>query len=289
MNTNLSAIIRACSSPLSPIPTGMGSVLPPERPSPPIQAVLFDVYGTLFLSASGDIGQSEPSVPLGLGDLCARFGISDSPELVTDRFREEIIRIHRQKKMVDEEEAGEETQPEVRVEEIWAALYHFENMESAREFAVRYECLTNPVYPMPELSSVLERLAMKGLTMGIISNAQFFTPLLFEAFLEKPLPELGFDEELCIFSYVEGEAKPAPKLFQIARDRLLRRGIDPQSVLYAGNDMRNDVLCAQEAGFRTVLFAGDRRSLRLRTEDEHVQGVRPDWICTSLKEILSIC
>jgi putative hydrolase of the HAD superfamily len=153
------------------------------------------------------------------------------------------------------------------------------------EFALRYECLVNPVYPMPSLGFVLEDVQNAGLSMGIVSNAQFFTPLLFEAFLGKGIKELGFAEELCVFSFLVGEAKPSARLFEIPRDILLDRGIDPESILYVGNDMLNDILCAKDAGFRTALFAGDSRSLRLREGDGRVRDCEPDWIITSLDQL----
>ena len=45
--------IRQLSSPIEPKPTGVSERL---APLVGIHAVLFDVYGTLFMSASGDIG-----------------------------------------------------------------------------------------------------------------------------------------------------------------------------------------------------------------------------------------
>jgi putative hydrolase of the HAD superfamily len=47
--------------------------------------------------------------------------------------------------------------------------------------------------------------------------------------------------------------------------------------------MLKDILPAQKAGFKTILFAGDRRSLRMRQTDEQCQGIVPDRIMTHLK------
>ena len=43
-----------------------------------------------------------------------------------------------------------------------------------------------------------------------------------------------------------------------------KNGVAPGEVLYVGNDMLNDVYAAGQVGFRTALFAGDQRSLRMR-------------------------
>jgi putative hydrolase of the HAD superfamily len=56
-------------------------------------------------------------------------------------------------------------------------------------------------------------------------------------------------------------------------------------VLYVGNDLLNDVLPASKIGFRTALFAGDRRSLRWRENDSRTSGVTPDVVITRLADL----
>ncbi len=53
MNDSLIEIIRDRSRPLSPVSTGVDAKLQSLHG---IRAVLFDVYGTLFVSSSGEIG-----------------------------------------------------------------------------------------------------------------------------------------------------------------------------------------------------------------------------------------
>jgi len=50
-------VIRQRAAPLEPIPT---DVAPVPRWLADIHAVLFDVYGTLFVSASGEVGTARP-------------------------------------------------------------------------------------------------------------------------------------------------------------------------------------------------------------------------------------
>jgi putative hydrolase of the HAD superfamily len=83
-----------------------------------------------------------------------------------------------------------------------------------------------------------------------------------------------------------GEAKPGPGLFARAAEVLAGRGIRPEQCLYVGNDMLKDVWAAGAAGFRTVLFAGDGRSLRLREGEKRVRGLRPSRIIRRLTELL---
>ena len=79
------------------------------------------------------------------------------------------------------------------------------------------------------------------LFLGIVSNAQAYTPLLFEAFFEDDMAALGFEDMLCIWSYEHGTAKPGKMLYELCAERLLALdGIRPNQVLYIGNDRRND-------------------------------------------------
>jgi putative hydrolase of the HAD superfamily len=247
--------------------------------------VLFDVYGTLFTSAAGDIqngqdGEGEEAGGTAALDALAReyTGQPRGKEL-TAYFRRAVGNIHR-------ERAFQTPFPEVRVEEIWAGFLRSREAaggnrsfpsaqtlgEAAEELALRFELGVNPVYPMPGAGETLEGLKKAGYVLGLISNAQFFTPLLFDAFFGAPPEALGFDPSLLIYSYEAGEAKPSPRLFSRALDRLAPRGIGGENCLYVGNDMRNDIAGAAAVGCQTALFAGDGRSLRLREAGPHPGG-----------------
>jgi putative hydrolase of the HAD superfamily len=154
-----------------------------------------------------------------------------------------------------------------------------------RAFALEYELIVNPVYSMPHLEQLLDHCRTLPVAMGIVSNAQFFTPCLFEWFLGARLEALGFADELLVFSYRTGHAKPSPLLFQLARKALKARGIQAQDVLFVGNDMLNDIYPARQAGFQTALFAGDQRSLRLRREQKQCLNLKPDLVITDLQQL----
>ena len=73
-------------SPMLPLPT---SLTPGGRPRGKIQCVLFDIYGTLFISGSGDIGISKKASPpvRKLEDLLHQFNIRKSPlDLMRELF-----------------------------------------------------------------------------------------------------------------------------------------------------------------------------------------------------------
>ncbi len=266
---------------MAPVPTGLS---PGGRLQSPLAAVLFDIYGTLFISGSGDVGVAEerfkPSSAL--NRLCERYRVPWSPKEMTRKLFEAIQRAHRQKKR-----AGVD-HPEIEIDRIWQSILGWQDMGRIRHMAEAYEWLVNPTYPMPGLDQVLRTLRGRGILMGIISNAQFFTPLLFKTFLGADAEKLGFTRDLTFYSYEHGYAKPSMTLFNQALSRLEQRGVLPGAVLYVGNDMRNDIHPACQAGFQTALFAGDRRSLRLRADDPAIEGTTPDLVVTDLRQILEV-
>ena len=188
--------------------------------------------------------------------------------------------------------------PEVDISMVWQdVLNRFceENWidvvltrKQRERFAVEYECRVNPVWPMPEMSEAIQSLSETGRVLGVISNAQFFTPLLFPALFGQSLEEMGFHSGLQYYSYRYLRAKPGEFLYSQAEDTLRTMGIEPKQTLYIGNDMRNDILPASRIGFKTALFAGDQRSLRLRENDSQIREVQPDLIVTELPQLLPV-
>jgi putative hydrolase of the HAD superfamily len=52
-----------------------------------------------------------------------------------------------------------------------------------------------------------------------------------------------------------------------------------------GNDMLKDIWPAARLGCKTALFAGDRRSLRLREDDERCRELEPDLVVDDLSQL----
>lgn len=250
----------------------------------PLQAVVFDIYGTLFISGSGDIGIAENRFrqSAALDTLRRHFQIPWSSEQMSRKLFTAIRHQHQRLKATGVD------YPEVRIDQIWQSILEWEDMDRVRAFAEAYEAIVNPTYPMPGLDQVLRRLRRRHVLMGIISNAQFFTPHLFKLFLGTTPEALGFTPELTLYSFEFGQAKPSVALFAHLARRLGQYDVQPESVLYVGNDMRNDIDPAQAVGFRTALFAGDRRSLRRRRNDPALRHTTPDLVVTHLNQLLEL-
>ena len=273
--------LRHHIKPLSPLPTSLNASGKLEER---IRCILFDVYGTLFISGSGDISLARQQTRhiQKLKDLLSRYKIKKRPQIVLDDFFTAIELEHKRLR-----KTGVEF-PEVEIDRIWAHVLEIEELDAVRAFAVEFEMMVNPVYPMPNLKRMLSGLKKLKVLMGIISNAQFFTPYLFNWFLNSSPEDLGFKSDLIFYSYKSGHAKPSPFMFDAAAKNLRNMDILAHSVLYIGNDMLNDIYPAKTVGFKTVLFAGDARSLRLRENHLKCRSLYADIVITDLAQILDL-
>lgn len=272
-------LMKSYLTPLSPKPTGF---VPAGQLAGSIECILFDIYGTLFISGAGDIGIARKISPKisKLEQLIAKFELGVEPRILIDKLNRAIERRHHQLM-----QNGIDI-PEVEIDKIWQNILACSDVELARNFAIEYELIVNPVYPMPNLAELLKACRQQNCPMGIVSNAQFFTPLLFEWFLGADTASLGFDSELIFLSYQMGFAKPSRSVFEKAAAAISAKGIAPSSTLIVGNDMLNDIFPAKQMEFQTALFAGDARSLRLRKDDPRCRDLRADLILTDLAQLI---
>ncbi|MBI9019971.1 MAG: HAD family hydrolase [Verrucomicrobia bacterium] len=276
--------IQNLSSPLEPIPTGTIIDL---HPIDGVETILFDIYGTLLISGSGDVGTAaatDSGEALTQSLIVSGYAgdLERAGELGPALMKAEIARWHETAR-----DDGIEF-PEVEISRVWKkTIEKFHRLELLKpdddpqrilQLAVEYECRVNPVWPMPGALETIAFLKKRGFRLGIVSNAQFYTPLIIEALFGKSVEALGFDPALCVWSYKKHHAKPSGELFQCLET-------DFSKTLYVGNDMLNDIWTATEAGCRTVLFAGDQRSLRLREQDKRCKKLTPTAIVDDLRQI----
>ncbi|MEM6471622.1 MAG: HAD family hydrolase [Planctomycetota bacterium] len=251
-----------------------------------VRSVVFDVYGTLLISGTGDVGSSEvSSAESYIAESLASAGIElgEGPLPTTESLHQAI----RSENSAQLSEIR--PKPEVDIVSVWRRLLDQHGLEVSTEqcnrVAAEYESRMNPTWPMPGGKSLLHKLSERGLKLGIVSNAQQFTiPLVEELAGDFGVDSL-FDLNLCVFSCRYRQAKPAPRLFDVLCDGLRRLGMAPGEALYVGNDRLNDVWAASQAGLRTAWFAGDQRSLRPREDDSRVRGLPHDLILTQLEQL----
>ncbi|MDR9414670.1 MAG: HAD family hydrolase [Gracilimonas sp.] len=287
----LKTIIASLSEPKKPISTDCEIKLASLED---VRAVFFDVYGTILISGAEPMEQKNKDLQYtALEETFNAWDISyknEAPEEGIRLLHEVVAEVHKQKK------AKGKDFPEVDIISVWRTMlsrlkeghwivdYPEEELaEMVTDFVTR----NDQPWLMPHLQEVLEDLTEKKLEIGIISNSQFYTPLTLEALSGKSLEQMGFDKELLFWSFNEDIAKPSVHFYEIARKKLQSEySIETHQVLFVGNDMLNDVYPAQKAGFKTALFGGDKRSLRMREDDNRVKGIEADIQITQLVQIL---
>ncbi|MGB0578658.1 MAG: HAD family hydrolase [Limisphaerales bacterium] len=279
-------LYRRLSNPLKAKPTVTPASI---HPTEGIRAVIFDVYGTLICSGVGDISLAEASGRDGLiRDMVGRLGrtVTSSSD-VSVLFNGMIKLDHAQSR------AKGIDFPEIDIRHIWQSFFDKFvsepiSADELRMFATEFECRVNPVWPYDDLVRVLSDLKQRGMPMGIVSNAQFYTPLMLEAFVESDLVTIGFDPRLLVWSFEHQHGKPSLHLFEEQARRLREHhSLTPEQCLYVGNDMLKDIWAADQVGFKTVLFAGDQRSLRLREDDERC-ALKPEATIVELPQLLEL-
>lgn len=270
-------------SPMDPIETGWEAKLEPLKT---VKAVIFDIYGTLLISGTGDVGSADVSTKEHLiRDAVEAAGIrTDEQNVPTTAQLHDAIRDQNGRCL-----SADRPKPEVDIVAIWRSVLHqngiLASTRQTNQLAAEYESRMNATWPMPGAASLLSGLAECGLKLGIVSNAQQFTIPLIEELGGNFGVDSLFDPNLCVFSYRYRQAKPAARLFDVLCVGLDRLGILPLDALYVGNDRLNDVWAASRAGLRTAWFAGDKRSLRARDDDERLQGLPHDLILTRLDQL----
>lgn len=284
--------------PLEPLKTDFCPNLKTDRLA---KAVIFDIYGTLLISSSGDIDQATFTEENMKKALVAGGYVSENTKPETYSFLLKMLPVKvasNQKEII----ACGHPYPDIDVFKVWdEMLAEAENRgfikcsgaESIADTIIVFEILSNKVSPMPGMKEILLQLKSKNIPLGIVSNAQFYTPIIMNYYLTDSFSSLQdieyFDPEISVFSFKELRAKPDVELFKRITESLKNKyGILPKEAVFVGNDMLKDIYTAKKAELRTVLFAGDERSLRLRENDESVKGLFPDFIITELKQLLDI-
>ncbi|MHC4870426.1 MAG: HAD family hydrolase [Planctomycetota bacterium] len=285
--------IKEISAPLLPEVTDLTPFL---QKFSHLKAIVFDIYGTLFISSSGDVGaHDENRHAAAFSDALAACSVNinscNAAEIGATTLIDEIKKQHREM-----QNKGTEF-PEIDIKVVMAntlkrlhADKHITGcLPDTEQFIIEYEFRANQTWPMPNLSESLSLIKETGLKLGIVSNAQFYTPLMIESHLGVNYQETGFSEDICIWSYLQKEGKPSLSLYKKLRECLQAHyAIAPEETLYVGNDMLKDIWAADQCGFVTALFAGDKRSLRQREEDERCANLKPDIILTDLLQLKNV-
>jgi putative hydrolase of the HAD superfamily len=290
------------SESMQPLDTGVKPVLGKITP----KAVVFDIYGTLLISASGDVNEASlmtENLQKALDKARIRVittegaGRAEILHLILDEFKDSIKKQHERLKT-----GNGAAFPEIDIIETWDAVISYfiskgyleaGKYSNLKVLAYVFELLSNKIYPMPGMKEVINEIHGRDIPLGIVSNAQAYTPMFVNYFLNGSMGmglEIDpFDPRITVYSFEERKAKPDHNLFSKLSYSLRQNfNIKPEEAVYIGNDMLNDIYSASQAGLKTILFAGDKRSLRMRANHPLASGISPDFIITDLKQALEI-
>jgi putative hydrolase of the HAD superfamily len=248
--------------------------------------IFWNVYSTLIAAERGDFDsllQREAELRPAFERTVKNFGLNVVPACLHDLF---VRGIQAER---DARKAEGVAHPEVRIDEIWFKLLEKLQPEAsptinfAREVALFFERQANPKQFQPRAFEVLTELQRRGLRQGIISNAQFYTPIELSALLRHESAgticahESVFDPQLVFFSFDLGVAKPDLTGFRRAVQVLTRDSIMPDGCVFIGDSPTNDIAPAQHMGFRTVLYA---------PAAVPENSVKPDLVIHNLAQLL---
>lgn len=263
-----------------------------------IRLIAYDFYGTLFISGVGDIGidDGNPDSQL-LEDAMKGCGIT----LLQNHASTEGFEVYNQvvSQSIEKLRGMGIENPEPDIRQVWQEVLTEMRRRELIQFkpdaalysmmSVEFEARMNPVWPMPNVEETLLTFKEKGMTQGIISNSQFYTPVVLEALSGHSLDKLGFESTLLHWSYEEKMKKPGLEFYKRYLEKVTAfdTSIKPEEILYIGNDMLKDIWPAHTLGMKTALFAGDSRSLKWRRDDERCKDLEPDLVITDVSQILS--
>ncbi len=207
-----------------------------RTPHSALRAVLFDAVGTLI--------EPDPPVVETYHAAGLRFGSSLPAETIRLRFRSALAR----QEALDAQSSHRTS--EARELARWRAIVAevFDDVPDIEAlFQTLWRHFAEPGHwrVHDDAAECWQRLAESGFFLGIASN--------FDARLEAICQghELLAGRTCFISSHI-GYKKPAPEFFRFIEQRLELR---PDEILLVGDDLENDYLAAQAAGWQALLVA----------------------------------
>jgi len=231
-----------------------------------IRALTFDLWNTLLIEKNYNELRVEAlrEALLGEGISRTRDEVTRAHEVATRRYNEVWAEDHRHLTNLE--------RLNLSLELLGAQLPDDVKAFVVKQFAEAF--LIDP----PELNAGAEQ-TIRGLPtkikLGIISDAGLTPGSVIRRFLaEKGLLECF---SATVFSDELGYCKPDVRAFRRALGLL---GATPSEAIHVGDLLRTDVAGAKAAGMKAVW-------LKVR-ETERVKGAAPDYIITSLSQLLEI-
>jgi len=277
---------------------------------PGTKLILVDLYGTVFVANQHSKSKQFKRLRLkGFRETIKEFGLKHCLKklnsrkrpaiLLEEMFFTEILKEHERKR------AKGAISPEVRAEKIWERLLKKLFKQCGKPLpknlpliALKASYLSSwirePCAIYKGFLKTVLQLKKKGIKAGIASNSQLYSKISLDLGLRENSRGMMrkwqqlFEPGFSAFSFEIGESKPSKKLFEKILKNAKKQGIKRNEIAFIGNDLYKDIAVGKEQGFKTILFAGDTKSLRLRKGDKGVKGTKPDAIITEWRQLLEV-
>ena len=278
---------------------------------PGIRAVSFNIYGTLVSVPGGELYFVHPEkflMETALEKTIQEFKMWQSMSRKPGKPSEYMGRIYEQ--ILDEVRiargSGGERHPETRSDDIWGrivnrltkneyqydAAFYGDVNQLAEKISYFFHTSLQGYAALPGTLETLQALKQRGVALGLLADAQCFTPV----HLLRALSRQGklsrvtevFDPELMVLSFEVGSRKPSERLFRALVAKLAERDVAANQVLHVGSNLPNDLMPARRLGFRTALYAGDKSAVVASNEQLNEPASRPDVLITAIEQLTQV-
>lgn len=279
------------------------------RPLEGVRAVLWTVYGTLVAIPEGELKfevSNELVMNVALDKTIHEFKMWGSMSRKPGQPAEYMREIYKKALAEQRLAPAPDKYPEIRSETVWEGIikklfqkeYQFDAgfygslPDYAKKVAYFFHASLQGTGCYENAAAALTGLAERGITQGLLSDGQVFTPVQLARGLARQDAALRLDDVIApaqrVLSYQHRARKPSDLLFESAVEAMGARGIDPAEILHIGSSVTRDIAPAKKWGMRTALFAGDRTSLAATPDQLKDPQYRPDALLTDLGQVAEL-
>lgn len=286
-------------------------VTPAIKPLPGIKAVLWGIYGTLLEIDGGTLLHAHPQeirMQIALEKTIKEFNMWYSMTRRQGQPWEGMLimytRLREDMELVGSKRKGD--YPELDSARLWRKIldkllqkefeYDEDKYGDLDEFAAKiayfFHASLQGVRAASDAVEMMTQLTLNGFRQGLFTNGQVFTmPQFLHALRHQgsfSSPAELFALDLSLISVQLKLRKPSLTLYETLRENFEAHGIKPSEVLYVSHLLRDDLSVAKKYGFRTALYAADRKSCNVTAVDVRDPDLKPDRLLSEIKQIRDI-
>lgn len=283
---------------------------PSIKPLPGIQAVLWDVYGTLLRIPDDTFTlfpKPEIRLQVALDKTIHEFNMwnhmyrKPGPpwQSMINQYNDYIARAA----MQAPKHRGDFT--DVNLTAIWHSIikrlfdkeYVYDSDvlgdvgQLSEKAAFFFHSSLQALEGRPEAGDTITQLREAGIQQGVLADGQNFTLLQVARHLltdQHPQLKTLLSPALNVLSYQYGICKPSKSLFEIAVEKLEEAGIDPQNTLHISSRLTDSLVPAKAMGMKTALLAEEKTGLEADGQFIKDPQTRPDRLLTQLSQITEV-